>query len=242
MRNAGYNAFAQDAYTGFREYLVTGPSGRTTVQWTRGLSQEFYRPVPDPLFGYRLHFVDLAVNKVLASGSRMAIRDFVDLWMLDRHVIPLWRMVCAAPGKDRDFSPLSLVERMSRNWHFARIGGGGTDDRYVPTYDIPLDDMGADIRDSILGTGVFLDRVSHEFYGRLQVDDEGRPILSREMDPDAGRWMDPRSGGGLPSFPGIDDEMVAGLIAEYGRDGTRYTMDTGTASEPPRPRDVESGC
>ncbi len=224
LRHAGFRTFRQKDFHGFQEHLVTGPAGRTTVQWTQALGSEFYEPVPDPLFGYRLHFADLAVNKALAAGSRIAKRDFVDLWMLDRHVIPLWRIICAAPGKDPDFSPLSLVEHMSRNWHFARTRTGGTSDRFEVTYDISLGDMVPPLRETICGTAAILDGIPHELYGCLQVDDGGQPMLSRETNHEVGQWIYPKRNGCMPSFSGMDGEMIAGLIAEYGRDGSRYTM------------------
>ena len=38
-----------------------------------------------------------------------------------------------------------------------------------------------------------------------------------------GRWVAPHRGGALPAFEGIDGEMIAGLISEYGPDGSRHT-------------------
>ena len=96
--------------SGFHECRVMEPMiGVTTLQWAVGLIREYFAPVPDPQFGYRLHIADLAVNKALAAASRMTRRDFVGLWMLDRHVMPLWRMACGVPGKDLRRNPFSLV-------------------------------------------------------------------------------------------------------------------------------------
>lgn len=64
-------------------------TGTTVLHWAAGLSLEYFSPVPDEAFGRRLHMADLAANKVLAATDRVAMRDFVDLWMLDRHVMPL---------------------------------------------------------------------------------------------------------------------------------------------------------
>ncbi|MCY4100702.1 MAG: hypothetical protein OXF46_07250 [Rhodobacteraceae bacterium] len=107
-------------FTGFRECRVMRPGISTTLlQWTQALNLEYFAPVPDPDFVQRLHFVDLAVNKTLAAATRMEEQDFVDLWMLDRHVMPLWRMACAAGSKSIDFGPLALVERISFNYLLA---------------------------------------------------------------------------------------------------------------------------
>lgn len=79
-------------------------AGTTVLRWTHGLSREFHSPVPDEMFDYRLHFADLAVNKTPAAGSPMEKRDFVDLWVLDRHVMPLWRMACDSEAHSPDAS------------------------------------------------------------------------------------------------------------------------------------------
>lgn len=224
LEGAGYTVSRGRVREGFRECLVSKPAtGRTVLQWTHGLSREFYRPVADELFGFRLHFADLAVNKALAAGNRMVVRDFVDLWMLDRHVIPLWRIVCAAPGKDPDFSPHSLLEEISRNWHFARAR---EEESYDATFDISTEEMGAGLRAGIREARQVLDRLPEGRYGRLQVTSEGLAAVSRDDAP-GGRWIAPQPGGCMPSFDGIDREMIAGLIAEYGREGSRYTQDGG---------------
>ncbi len=99
LEAAGFAVRPGRRYSGFRECKVMKPmTGTTVLQWTAGLAREFYAPVPDELFGFRLHLADLAVNKALAAAGRMRKRDFADLWMLDRHVMPLWRMACAALG------------------------------------------------------------------------------------------------------------------------------------------------
>ncbi len=228
LENAGYTVSVGRVRDGFRECIVSRPAaGRTVLQWTHGLSREFYRPVPDELFGFRLHFADLAVNKALAAGNRMVVRDFIDLWMLDRHAIPLWRSVCAAPGKDPEFSPQSLLEEIARNWHFARIRD---EDSYDTTFDIPLENMGTELRASIAEARLVLDALPEGRYGCLQVASDGLAVVSR-ADERGGRWVAPQPGGCMPSFEGIDREMIARLIAEYGPEGSRYTKGGGHRSD-----------
>ncbi|MCY3880170.1 MAG: hypothetical protein OXF74_13445 [Rhodobacteraceae bacterium] len=164
----------------------------------RGLAHEFYAPVPDPLFGYRLHVADLAVNKALAASGRMRMRDFVDLWMLDRHVMPLWRMACAAPGKDTALNPFSLVEDASFNWSMTarRIDPG---DRLDLTAEISLQEVGEGLRTAMREARLILRDVEPECYGRLQVDNSGQPLLNRETT-SGGIWRVPQPGGSLPAF------------------------------------------
>ena len=222
LEAAGYTVRNTRKFDGFRECLISKPmTGSTVLQWTAGLANEYFAPVPDPLFGYRLHFADLAVNKALAAGSRMKKRDFVDLLMLDRHVMPLWRMACAVPGKRPDLNPFSLIERMSHNWDMA-VRRNAADDRLVLTDELSLEEIGQGLFASLAEARLKLPDAPPESYGRLQVDGGGQPVVDREFS-SGGTWKVPRRGGALPSFEEIDSEMIAGLIAEYGLDGSRHT-------------------
>ena len=71
-------------------------------------------PVQDPLGGFLLHEVDLAVNKTLALAGRDEPRDFVDILFVHERVLPLGGLVWAAVGKDPGFTPLSLLELLKR--------------------------------------------------------------------------------------------------------------------------------
>ena len=171
-------------------------------------------------FGYiGLHFADLAVNKALVAGSRMETRDFVDLWMLDRHVIPLWRMACAVPGKQPALNPFSLIENISRNWNFA-AGSGAPADGLLLTRELSLEEVGSGLNDSIHEARIVLRGVDPECFGRLEVDAQREPVLTRTVT-SGGHWATPQPGGGMPSFEGVDSEMIARLIEEYGLEGSQ---------------------
>ena len=222
LEAAGFAVHPRRGYSGFRECTVVKPmTGTSVLQWTAALAREFYAPVPDPQFGHRLHLADLAVNKALAAASRMKKRDFVDLWMLDRHVMPLWRMACGAPGKDTDLNPFSVIERISFNWSITARRNDPSD-WLVLTVDVPLEEIGGDLRNAMRDARLVLPDVQPEHYGRLQIDEAGRPVVAREIT-QGGAWKAPEPGGALPAFADADSEMIAGLIAEYGPEGSRYT-------------------
>jgi hypothetical protein len=65
-------------------------------------------------FGYLLHPIDLATNKVLALAGREEPRDLVDTLYLHRNLLELGPLVWAAVGKDPGFSPLSFLELLRR--------------------------------------------------------------------------------------------------------------------------------
>ena len=220
LESAGYLVVPKEPYAGFRECRVSKPmQGTTIIQWARGLMCEFFKPVPDQLFGFRLHHADLAANKALAAGSRTKFRDFIDLWMIDKHVIPLWRVACAAPGKDTKFNPFSLVEKIARNFHMAR-----TDQvqQFTVTNEFSTEAMFHGLMDSIDEARTVLPKVRPEHYGRLELKAHDQPELSRQIT-NGKRWAAPDLGGSLPSFEGVDSEMIDRLISEYGHGGSRYT-------------------
>ena len=239
LEAAGFTVQLRSSYTGFRDCRVTKPlAGTTTLQWTAALASEYFAPVPDDLFGYRLHFADLAANKVLAAANRIKKRDFVDVVMLDRHVMPLWRMACAAAGKRTDINPFSIVERMSRNWDIA-VKRNDPRDRLDLTTDCTLEEVGNGLDAICFEVRTLLEDAPPVSYGRLQVNDAGSPVTSREI-LSGGTWMAPRPGGALPAFAGMDSEMIAGLIAEYGPEGSRYTGMAPTAAQGQSDRGLDS--
>ncbi|MHB8079764.1 MAG: hypothetical protein ACYDIE_10990 [Candidatus Krumholzibacteriia bacterium] len=65
-------------------------------------------------FGYQLHPIDLATNKVLALAGRDEPRDLLDTVHLHAEVLPLGALVWAAVGKDPGYAPLSLLEMLRR--------------------------------------------------------------------------------------------------------------------------------
>jgi hypothetical protein len=58
--------------------------------------------------------MDLAINKLLALAGRDEARDFLDVLMIDREILPLGALCWAAVGKDPGFSPRSLLELLKR--------------------------------------------------------------------------------------------------------------------------------
>ncbi len=241
LQAAGFTVQLRSSYTGFRDCRVAKPmAGTTILQWTAALASEYFAPVPDDLFGYRLHFADLAVNKALAAANRTKKRDFVDLAMLDRHVMPLWRIVCAAAGKRTDLNPFSIVERMSRNWDIA-VRRNDPSDRLDLTTDFTLEEVGEGLDAVCFEVRTVLDDVPPVGYGRLQVDDADHPVTAREVS-SGGTWMAPRPGGALPAFASMDSEMIAGLIAEYGLEGSRYTGTASLADQEQRDSELNSSA
>jgi len=88
------------------------------LEWARDSDFRFFPAVPDALFGYVLHAVDIAVNKALAAAGRREPRDILDLLYIHDHVLPLGAVIWAAVGKDPGYTPEGLIDEIRRNARF----------------------------------------------------------------------------------------------------------------------------
>jgi hypothetical protein len=85
------------------------------LEWVRDSDFRFFPTVRDDVFGYVLHVIEIATNKVLAAAGRREPRDVLDLLTIhDRHM-PLCAVVWAAVAKDPGFAPESLIAEIRRN-------------------------------------------------------------------------------------------------------------------------------
>ena len=99
---------------GYIRALVRRKGEATKVEWAHDSAWRFLPTVYDERCGFRLHPVDLAVNKVLALVGRDEARDFVDVLDLHENLLPLGALLWAAAGKDPGFTPLSLLDLLRR--------------------------------------------------------------------------------------------------------------------------------
>jgi hypothetical protein len=110
----GYEVEAELTQPGYIVAVVRRRGDATKVEWAYDSSWRFMPVVRSEQFGYQLHPVDLAINKVLALGGRDEARDLLDTLHCHHDVLPLGPMVWAAAGKDPGFSPASLLELLRR--------------------------------------------------------------------------------------------------------------------------------
>lgn len=85
------------------------------LDWVADSDFRFFPTVPDPLFGFVLHPVDLAANKTMAAATRRELRDIVDLVSIHASVLPLGAVVWAAVEKSPGFTPEGLIGEIRRN-------------------------------------------------------------------------------------------------------------------------------
>lgn len=87
----------------------------TKLEWVADSDYRFFPAVQDEQFGYVLHVVDLAINKVMAAASRREPRDVVDLLTLHDRVLPLGALVWAAVETAPGYTPEGLIGEIRRN-------------------------------------------------------------------------------------------------------------------------------
>jgi hypothetical protein len=121
LRKAGFDVELVLGFApGHVEAIVRGakPDEFTRLEWAVDSAFRFFPAVKDPVFGWRLHDIDLAVNKVLALAGRQEPRDVIDVVDLHKNGYPLAALAWAAPAKDPGFTPDLILDEISRNSRF----------------------------------------------------------------------------------------------------------------------------
>ena len=88
---------------------------RTCLEWVADSDFRFFPKVKDELFGYVLHPIDLATNKVVAAAGRRKPGDVVDLIPIHERILPLGAVIWAAVEKAPGFTPEGLISEIRRN-------------------------------------------------------------------------------------------------------------------------------
>jgi hypothetical protein len=114
LHSHGFEVEPEIVMPGYVRAVVRRGDQATKVEWARDSTWRFMPVIASEEFGYQLHPIDLATNKMLALAGRDEARDLVDTLHLHRYVLTLGPLVWAAVGKDPGFSPLSLLELLRR--------------------------------------------------------------------------------------------------------------------------------
>ncbi len=94
--------------------LVERAGETTKMEWVADSDFRFFPTIKDETFGYILHPVDLATNKVSAAYGRREPRDIVDLLTIHDQILPMGAAVWASAGKAVGFTPEGIVNEIRR--------------------------------------------------------------------------------------------------------------------------------
>jgi hypothetical protein len=114
LESRGYSLRVDLNQVGYIRAIVQLDEHTTKVEWAHDSSWRFMPTVQHERFGFVLHPVDLAVNKVLALAGRDEARDLLDTVDQHRRVLCLGALCWAACGKDPGFTPLSILDLLQR--------------------------------------------------------------------------------------------------------------------------------
>jgi len=78
---------------------VTHEDSATRLEWVADSDYRFFPAMRDEVFGFILHTVDLAANKVMAAAGRREVRDLVDAVTIHETILPLGAVIWAAVEK-----------------------------------------------------------------------------------------------------------------------------------------------
>lgn len=92
----------------------------TFLDWVADSDFRFFPTVKDELFGYVLHPVDLATNKLMAAAGRRNPADLVDLLAIHEKVLPLGAVIWAAVEKAPGFTPEGVINEIRRTWNYTK--------------------------------------------------------------------------------------------------------------------------
>ncbi|BCB21992.1 hypothetical protein [Bosea sp. ANAM02] len=222
LEAAGVTVDLNILFEGMAEAIVNiEDEGASKVQWVQASSFNFFGPVADPEYGWRLHMADLAINKVLAAAGRREVRDYVDLALIDAHIMPLWLAIWAAPGKDASQTPNKILERIARTNQFTQVE---FDNQIDSLCDLSAGEVGAAVRDAIDTARDVFPLLPQASAGQLFIGPEGEIPMTVE-ETLSGRFIPtaPADGGAWPSGPAIDAALLQRLIDEFGENGSRLT-------------------
>lgn len=97
---------------------IAGINGNTHLEWVVDSEFRFFPVIKDDAFGYVLHPVDLAMNKIAAAANRRELRDIVDLVTIQDTILPLGAVVWAAVEKSPGYTPEGLIAEIRRNANY----------------------------------------------------------------------------------------------------------------------------
>jgi hypothetical protein len=115
LEAAGFTVAWQRQLAFIHSATITKGGEQTKLEWVGDSDFRFFPVVRDPLFGYRLHPVDLAINKLFAAAGRSEPRDIFDLMIIHESVAPLSILVWAGVEKSPGFTPEGLIAEVRRN-------------------------------------------------------------------------------------------------------------------------------
>ena len=116
LRSEGLKIEWRRDHYGFAiEAQVSDGAASTMLEWSEADQERFFPVQPHATFGWALHPLDLAVQKLIAAATRRQARDVCDLIEIEASGAPLAALALAAPAKFPGVSPAAMLQRARMN-------------------------------------------------------------------------------------------------------------------------------
>ncbi|MGC8493430.1 MAG: nucleotidyl transferase AbiEii/AbiGii toxin family protein [Syntrophobacteraceae bacterium] len=210
LQKAGLKLTWLKRRTGKRNAQVEGLGDTMQLEWVADSDFRFFPAQSDDLFGYVLHPVDLATNKVSAAADRREPRDIVDLVTIHENILPLGAVICAAVGRFPGQTPEELLAEITRHSRFT------AEEFRVLAMERPIDvpQLHRRIRSMLESAEAFIHLIPSEAVGFVFLDDD-RPVQP-DLDHLEKYRRNPGARRGLwPSSP----EISKAMLEHYGNRG-----------------------
>jgi hypothetical protein len=208
LATAGYNVSWLRQLPLIYTVEVTHEGESTRLEWVVDSDYRFFPTIEDETFGYMLHPVDLAMNKVMAAAGRRELRDIVDVVTIHETILPLGAVIWAAVEKAPGFTPEGLIAEIRRNANYP-----AAEWRALQSSE-PLDpkDITARLRTALAAAEAFVMRMPTDKLGLLFLKD------GEVVQPDPDRLEDYQTHAGQrrgqwPSSP----EIAAAMFERYNK-------------------------
>jgi hypothetical protein len=192
---------------------ISRQDDQTRLEWVADSDYRFFPTIQDDTFGYVLHPVDLAMNKLMAAAGRRAVRDLVDLITIHETILPVGAVAWAAVEKSPGFTPEGLIAEVRRNSHYPRADWMRLD------MAVPIDPIAVSqrLRTILEDAEVFVAQMPTQKAGLLFLHDgkvvQPDPSRLEEYQTHAGRRQ-----GHWPSSPEITNAMLERYTSDPSRD------------------------
>lgn len=176
LRKSGLSVSVFREIPGIISADISDSDGATKLEWVADSDYRYFPVIPDADFGYMLHPVDLAMNKIMAAAGRREPRDIVDLVTIHEQHLRLGAVAVAAVVIAIGFTPESLLAEVRRNARYPSI----EIERLPATQPLDAAQVMRRLRQALDEASRYVQRIPSEKIGRLFLE-KGVPV---EPDPD----------------------------------------------------------
>ena len=229
LRQAGLSVQWHRRNDTFRRAVVGMDQDSTRMDWSFDSDYRFFPTEKDEIFGYRLHAVDQATNKIIAAIDRSETRDILDLKTISEDILPLGPVAWAAAEKSPGRSPDMIIQELRRK---AALRQEQIDEENLIRM-VDAGDLNNWLREDCDRAQKWIGSIPPQFDFGLFVDPQGTPCAPDFEYDDPGNYRIHTGArtGAWPTSPEISSEMIRTSVANDDDEGEEFGSDTKPAVE-----------